>query len=77
MTLTPTERKRKLRRGTAKDIAIQTGTTRGHVSQVLSGKRPDRHVERIAARKLRMKIEDVFPEYYGERHNGQSRQKRD
>lgn len=72
-TLTPEERKRKLGRGFGKFAAAKTGTKPGHVSQVLSGKRPDRDVERLAARRLRMKIEDLFPEYYPDKHNGQPR----
>lgn len=70
MTLTVSERKARLGHGAATEIAAHVKgrkgkpLTRGHVSQVLSGLRPDRKVERAAARRLGMKIEDAFPEYY-------------
>jgi len=70
MTLTPAERKRKLGHGAATKIAKSVKgrngkrLTIGHVAQVLRGLRPDRKVERVAARHLGMKIEDAFPEYY-------------
>lgn len=66
MTLTQTERKEKLGHGAATRIATKTGRTIGHVAQVLRGERHDRKVEAAAARTLQMKIEDAFPEYYGE-----------
>ncbi len=61
MALGRWEIKSRLRFGALSEIAASTDRTLGHVSQVVSGLRRDRKVEVAVARKLRMKVEDVFP----------------
>lgn len=63
MTLTVSERKARLGRVGAR-IARQTKRTTGHVAEVVSGRRRDPVVEKNVARRLRMPVEQVFPEYY-------------
>jgi hypothetical protein len=55
------EIKKRLGHGCVSRIAAQTGRTIGHVSQVINGLRRDRKVEVATARKLRMKVDEVFP----------------
>ena len=67
MALSKYDRKERLGYGAAKQIAVATGRSEGHVSQVLSGKRSDRKVEVAVARRLQMPVAEVFPEYYPEK----------
>ncbi len=60
MALGRWEIKKRLRFGALSEIAVATDRTLGHVSQVVSGLRRDRKVEVAVARRLRMKVEDVF-----------------
>lgn len=48
-------------------IARQTKRTNGHVQEVIGGRRRDPVVERNAARRLAMPVEEVFPEYFSEK----------
>jgi hypothetical protein len=61
MTLTSTEIKERLGWGGVTRVAAATETTKGHVSQVINGLRRHRKVEVAVARRLRAKVEDVFP----------------
>ena len=45
-------------------IARQTKRTNGHVQEVIAGRRRDPVVERNAARRLELPVEEAFPEYY-------------
>lgn len=54
----------RLPHGAVSLIAKRTGTTPGHVSQVLSGKRSDRKVAVAAARMLRVRLEQLPTELY-------------
>jgi hypothetical protein len=63
MTLTVSERKARLGYGAAAKIARQTRRTHGHVWQVLDGTRYDAVVVRVAARRVGMPPEELFPEY--------------
>lgn len=73
MILTKSERKERLGYGAATEIAKKLKNkdgkplSVGHVAQVLNGQRHDRDVEVAAARRLRMKVEEAFPEYYAEK----------
>ena len=60
MALSNDEIKKRLGYGAVTEIAKRTSRTKGHVSQVINGKRRDRKVEVAAARKLGMKVEEVF-----------------
>lgn len=64
MPLSVEDRKAKLkaRRGLQKRIAQKLGVSQGHLSLVISGKRPptDREKREIA-RRLKLPIEEVFP----------------
>lgn len=59
--LTPDEIKQRLGWGGITRIAAATSTTKGHVSQVVNGLRRHRKVEVAVARRLRAKVDDVFP----------------
>lgn len=59
--LTPDEIKQRLGWGGITRIAAATLTTKGHVSQVVNGLRRHRKVEVAVARRLRAKVDDVFP----------------
>lgn len=61
MTLTPDEIKAGLKWGGVTRVAVATGTTKGHVSQVIHGLRRHRKVEVAVARRLRSKVDEVFP----------------
>ena len=54
----------RLRFGDVARIATRTGRTRGHVSQVLSGKRADRKVAVALARMLGVRLNDLPAELY-------------
>lgn len=64
MPLSVEDRKAKIksRRGLQKRIADKLGVSEGHLSLVISGKRPasDREKREIA-RRLRLPIDEVFP----------------
>lgn len=62
MTLTPDERKMRLGHGGLARIARRTRRTKGHVSQVNAGKRPDEVVARAITREIVAKNPDVRPE---------------
>jgi predicted nucleic acid-binding Zn ribbon protein len=53
-----------LRHGDVSLIARRTGRTVGHVSQVLSGKRPDRKVAVALARRIRVRLEQLPSQLY-------------
>lgn len=61
MLLEPHEIKRRLGFGCVTALADQTNRNKGHVSHVLNRKRRDRKVEVAAARKLRMRVDELFP----------------
>lgn len=63
MTLTVSERKARLGRGTTAKLARQFRRTHGHVWQVLDGTRYDRVIVFAAARRAKMQPEALFPEY--------------
>lgn len=65
MPLSKHEVKERLGYGALTQIAKATGRALGHVSQVVNGKRPDRKVARAIARRLRLKLIDLPPEYIG------------
>lgn len=54
----------RLKHGDVTRIAKRTSRTQGHVSQVLSGIRPDRKVAVVLARMLRVRLSDLPPELY-------------
>jgi hypothetical protein len=60
MPLTGKERKAQLGYGALSEVARKTKRTLGHVSQVVSGTRRDKKVEREVARRLGITIEDAF-----------------
>lgn len=64
MPLSDADRKAKIksRRGLQKRIADKLGVSQGHLSLVISGKRPptDREKKEIA-RRLRLPVDEVFP----------------
>lgn len=60
MALTKWERKERLGFGAVQAIATATGRSKGHVSQVINGKRRDRVVEVAAARRLQLPVDEVF-----------------
>lgn len=59
--MTPYEIKKQLGRGTLTKVARRLDVQVGHVSQVVSGKRRSRRVERVIARRLGKKADEVFP----------------
>lgn len=61
MAMTRWERKAALAYGATAEIADKLELTRGHVSQVVNGKRRDRRVEVAVARKVGRPVRDVFP----------------
>ncbi len=61
MTLTANEIKAKLGYGGLTRIAKATATTKGHVSQVIHGLRRHRKVEVAVARRIRARVDEVFP----------------
>ena len=61
MALTPDEIKDRLGWGGVTRLAKATGTTKGHVSQVINRLRRDRKVEVAAARRIRVRVDEVFP----------------
>jgi hypothetical protein len=65
MTLTKAERKDRLPHGGVSRIAEKLGVKVSAVSMVLNGHRRNRAIEVAIARMLRMKVADVFPEWYG------------
>lgn len=60
--------RQRLRHGDVKRLATRTGRTSGHVSQVLSGKRPDRKVAVSLARMLGVSLAELPAEYYADPH---------
>jgi hypothetical protein len=60
MPLTSKERKAELGYGALSAIARKTKRSLGHVSQVVSGTRSDKKVEREVARRLGIAIEEAF-----------------
>jgi hypothetical protein len=64
MSLTRVERKERLGRGAAKEIAARVGKSRSHVHRVLAGERRDRKTEVAAARMARTSVPYLFPEFY-------------
>lgn len=61
MTLTADEIKDRLGWGAVTRIAKDTGTTKGHVSQVINRKRRHRKVEVVVARRLHVRVDELFP----------------
>jgi hypothetical protein len=61
MTLTANEIKERLGWGGVTRIAEATGTKKGHVSQVINGLRRHRKVEVAVARRIRVRVDEVFP----------------
>ena len=62
--LTRQQVRERLRFGDVALIAARTRRTRGHVSQVLSGKRADRKVAVALARMLGVRLSDLPVELY-------------
>lgn len=54
----------RLRHGDVTRLAKRAGRTQGHVSQVLSGSRPDRKVAVALARMWQMPLSELPPELY-------------
>jgi len=65
MGLSRWERKEKLGHGGVTEIAKKTGRSVAYASEVISGKKRNREIEVATARKLRVKVADAFPEFYG------------
>lgn len=61
MALTRWERKALLRHGAVRDIALETGCTQSHVSQVINDKRRSPRVEAVVARIVGLPVDEVFP----------------
>lgn len=59
------ERKEKLGHGGVTAIAKKTGFSVNYVSEVINGRKRNRKIEVATARKLRVKVADAFPEFYG------------